>query len=1471
MATIVATLHIFFSDSTALLWLWAVGVSIGSLGAFLRWSDIKSRPVFLSFVLLAAGLLFVSRNIRRAELAEEDWGSVYPGVVADLKRKVDEAVEGHFEERLRLVEDVGEEVRMLSLQRTPAASWRKRLFETLGKYRSAQSDGDDLFFLLRDADGNEIAWSGDRYLPRDISSISPTLEDSLSIRIYRGNIITAAVINRMIPGVGVLTVSDHLGIRHHLSRRYARRGRFIDRLSSAVGSEISFNPPDDRAQADNDAENLRFPLLIHRHRVGTWSTHQVSPESFISGLKNREERYFPLMLLIPWLVSILILRGGLSRSPVNRDGERSVGRWSYIVTLGFFLYFIRVSWLEYDFPSVWIGGELFSPRFFASGLLRSGSISIGEFFISSLFICLFTIHIFPLLLGRDDSRNDKRARRIPKRLASLALCLFLAFSTPFVLERLFRETLSSIVIDQAFIGSMTAVLWESCFFLLLVPLILLVTVLIRQVVPRGVEGPGRMWVGATVSLLLFSAAWVMAGNAYGDQWGIYFAIVEGALILIGGSLFVGLTEEGVEGGGRVGALPSLPGVIFLSLLSAGVIYPAMLRYRHLALEETGESLMEQLGAPYDDWATFVLEEVTNDLLDRKDEIFGESRDPKGLGFYAWANSRLSTLGQRTSLFIYDGNGRRISRFSLTKFEPDSSLSRFFLNRAREEEEPFIYHGFSAGKEFYTSVIPYWEGNKMKSYLTVTLPTDIEERLGGRAVKFFLDESEKGRFRMPRAMTLRVRPAGEGTNRKEAIGWRSESDGNGRYRYLQRRMKIGGLDKSVEVKFRLMGLGESSSRINVLFLLHLCLMIVLWGILNLGSMGKLRHLRMAVGTFRRRLILILIVFSVIPTLIFGAIGAREIRLRLDAETRARAVEGLERFIEMVRRDLQGSHGPVGGEEVRFYNDKGVIYGAPGHIAIAPGSGLKIDNQYLREVAETMGQDFLVFYDNRLVATSQEDLARAGMIPGTMSETSYVDLAIDGKSEAFHRQSLGNYQYLVADRRISPAGSDPAVFLSTPLLWRQEEVDQEVAGLNYLVLMVITGIIFLSVTMGIVVGRRLSRPISDLKEAFEKVGESDFRVDLEKGRQDEFGRLFSSFEAMAMQLEKSQKSLSEEKARVVGVFQAVGAGIMAFGKDGTLRVVNSKAEELLGEDLGGRIGSSLDDLSFHHEGWEKLLLGIHESFRSVGGDVEREFEVAEGERVRMIRMIASGLVDESGGNQGVVVAFEDISDTVRSQKIMAWGEMARQVAHEIKNPLTPIRLSIQHLYKTYKDNAPNFGEIIEEEVRVILREIDRLRRIASDFSRYAKPLTEEVRRVDAASVLSEVRELYERGEGDLNYDFMIPEGRVPALASEEGLKKVLVNLIENGRAAIDGPGRLESAVRVEEDDGIRWVVLTVTDSGRGIPESDLGRIFDPNFSTRTGGTGLGLAICKRIVEGWGGTIHIWSRQGEGTRVEVRLRGA
>jgi signal transduction histidine kinase len=270
------------------------------------------------------------------------------------------------------------------------------------------------------------------------------------------------------------------------------------------------------------------------------------------------------------------------------------------------------------------------------------------------------------------------------------------------------------------------------------------------------------------------------------------------------------------------------------------------------------------------------------------------------------------------------------------------------------------------------------------------------------------------------------------------------------------------------------------------------------------------------------------------------------------------------------------------------------------------------------------------------------------------------------------------------------------------------------------------------------------------------------------------------------------------------------------------------------------------------WEAIGAGIERLLGS-GTRTPESREVAVGDRRFAVTLAPLG-------DGGLVLAITDITEASRAARVLAWGEMARQVAHEIKNPLTPMRLGLQHLRRVRADNSPEFPALVEETTERLLKEIDRLDRIARSFARYGTPPAGEaapLESIDLRAVAEEIAGLYQLSAERPTIE-VVGAGPTMVAARREELAQVLLNLLDNARQA--GASKVQLLIGASQ--------LQVADDGRGVPAGQLARIFEPSFSTNTSGTGLGLAIVRRLVEGWGGSIVAESQAGRGATFTIRF---
>lgn len=507
--------------------------------------------------------------------------------------------------------------------------------------------------------------------------------------------------------------------------------------------------------------------------------------------------------------------------------------------------------------------------------------------------------------------------------------------------------------------------------------------------------------------------------------------------------------------------------------------------------------------------------------------------------------------------------------------------------------------------------------------------------------------------------------------------------------------------------------------------------------------------------------------------------------------------------------------------------------------------------MESLARRVGADLLEYRNGELVGGSVDELIELGLYESWVDPAIHRALESGRTLDASTVASLGDWQYVVAYRRLPDAD---IVAAPVPLragataLRRRDVADLLLAAL------VLSPI--LSLVLAFFVGRSLARPLRELRIASDRVGAGNLAVGLPEDRVDEFGTVFAAFNRMVLRLDETRQELVRTTRRTRAIVKDVPTGVVAVNASGRVTVVNPQAQSLLETPL-----EPGDPLPKQHYAGD-LAAWLEGRGRSEAPDASRVFEWG-GQRIRgRVRRIS-----HEGYPGGVVVNLEDVTDELRSERILAWGEMAKQAAHEMRNPLTPITLSIQHLHRAWTDRRPDFSRILDTNVEMILGEIDRLAAIARSFLRLASPGTgneEPVAAADAEAVVREVINLY-RGGGETRIRCVGPLPNV--LCRPDEFKEVLLNLIENSRMAMPEGGEVRIWAEEAEGDEAECV-LVVEDEGAGIPSALLPRIFEPQFSTRSKGTGLGLAIVRRLVESWGGSVDVESTAGKGTRVRLRL---
>ncbi len=419
---------------------------------------------------------------------------------------------------------------------------------------------------------------------------------------------------------------------------------------------------------------------------------------------------------------------------------------------------------------------------------------------------------------------------------------------------------------------------------------------------------------------------------------------------------------------------------------------------------------------------------------------------------------------------------------------------------------------------------------------------------------------------------------------------------------------------------------------------------------------------------------------------------------------------------------------------------------------------------------------------------------------------------------------------------------------------------------IILVLVTFVILLAATwFGFHLARQLAVPLVQLGLATRRVAGGDYaQLEIRSGSE-EISTLISSFNQMTKNLEGSETSLKETVKYIEVVLANVSTGVISVDKNGKIQTINRHAGQLLKIDPSVFIGRPVRDLLTL-----EYFRTFSEMLKTMQGNkiesIQKEFKVnINGESVPLL-MNLSILKDENGLEIGKILVFDDLTPIVNVQRAAAWTEVARRIAHEIKNPLTPIKLSAERLRK-------KFGETIkdpafDECTLMIIRQTDDLKNLVNEFSQFARlpqsrPVVGSMNKV-AEEALGLFRQAHNNFIFDLDLDVTLPDFKF----DPDQIRRVLVNLIDNAVSASQKEIQPKIKLQTRYENDLRIARLIVIDNGEGIPSQDRQRIFEPYYSTKESGTGLGLAIVKRIVEDHNGFIRATSNEPKGTKMVIEF---
>jgi len=418
-----------------------------------------------------------------------------------------------------------------------------------------------------------------------------------------------------------------------------------------------------------------------------------------------------------------------------------------------------------------------------------------------------------------------------------------------------------------------------------------------------------------------------------------------------------------------------------------------------------------------------------------------------------------------------------------------------------------------------------------------------------------------------------------------------------------------------------------------------------------------------------------------------------------------------------------------------------------------------------------------------------------------------------------------------------------------------------------------IIFSATWFGLYLAKGITVPIQDLAEATRKIAQGDLNHQIDIVADDEIGVLVTSFNQMTKDLKRSKQGweqanldLEQRRNYTETILRNISAGVISVDGNGVITTINRAAEKMLGIRTQKVLNRRYEEVLIP----DHLILAeeVLREMRECGeGFIEKQIDLTLRERAMTILMTITVIRDDEGKEMGMAVVFEDLTQLQRAERAAAWREVARRMAHEIKNPLTPVQLSAQRLQKKYGDQLGEDDGVFRECTRTIIDQVEVLKNLMNEFSHYARLPVTSLALHDLNAVIPDSVILFQDAHKEIVFDFQQGADIPKLMIDPEQIRRVMVNLLDNAVAAVGGKtGRIE--IRTSCGGDGRTARVDVADNGCGIPPGYKVKMFEPYFSTKRSGTGLGLAIVNSIIADHHGRVSVADNHPQGIIVTFEL---
>jgi two-component system nitrogen regulation sensor histidine kinase NtrY len=662
--------------------------------------------------------------------------------------------------------------------------------------------------------------------------------------------------------------------------------------------------------------------------------------------------------------------------------------------------------------------------------------------------------------------------------------------------------------------------------------------------------------------------------------------------------------------------------------------------------------------------------------------------------------------------------------------------------------------------------------------------------------------------------------------------------------------------------------------------------------NLTKLILERRQKIFGSRLRVRLVLTFVVLSLLPTLFMSFVAFQFISNRTEYQLNAQVEQSLVNSLALSQTYYQGMERKV--QVIGSILSREIV----NNKLLDPGQAQALTNFLNNSRADYHLNDIEVF------ATGGQRLNRAKAVGlgGVAEITPELFNTLQGleKNKTYHQQSeRGELLRCLTPIQMANGSGTPRAYLVVsqlipgPVLAQIADITRGVSDLRhlqlllhpvrvsqYMALIVVTLLVIVSaIWLALYMAKEITTPIRQLAEGTLKVADGDFNIHINLEARDEIGFLVQSFNKMTQDLQNSKMQLAavhqqlsrnneELEARrqyMEIVLKNVAAGVISVDGANHITTINKSAETMLEVKGWDVLGQDYKQL-FPTEQYQKIAEIVGEARKSSRLTLEKPLQLNLTAKTLSLLIKPTILKDELGNDLGVVIVFEDLTELDRAQRLAAWREVARRIAHEVKNPLTPIQLSAQRLWRRYADKLGDDSQIFRECTQMIINQVEELKNLVNEFSRFARLPHLSISACNINDLLKDILILYQEVEPRISLSFHSDADLIAIQVDKEQIKRVLLNLIDNAIASIRGTGSI--AIRLSHDHNREVVRVVVEDTGVGVSDRDKPRVFEPYFSTKRGGTGLGLAIVRSIISEHHGSIWVENNPPQGTRFIIEL---